>query len=80
MGVKNVRKKIHEDVSLFRGRVPLWKRITLWIVIGVILIDMILTHIIFNRTIKPTQTSGPFAYYRIFPQSDNLPIAIYPFL
>ena len=42
MGVKNVRKKIHEDVSLFRGRV------TLWIVISVILIDMILTHIIFK--------------------------------
>lgn len=48
MGVKNVRKKIHEDVSLFRGKVPLWKRGTLWIVIGVILIDMILTHIIFK--------------------------------
>lgn len=25
MGVKNVRKKIHEDVSLFRGRVPYGK-------------------------------------------------------
>lgn len=42
VGVKDVRKKIHEDVSLFRGRV------TLWIVIDIILIDMILTHIVFK--------------------------------
>lgn len=27
MGVKNVRKKIHKDVSLFRGRVTLWEKI-----------------------------------------------------
>ena len=47
MGVKNVRKKIHEDVSLFRGRVTLWIVIDI-ILIDIILIDMILTHIVFK--------------------------------
>lgn len=48
VGVKDVRKKIHEDVSLFRGRVPLWKRATLWIVVGIVLLDLILTHVVFK--------------------------------
>lgn len=48
MGVKDVRKKIHEDVSLFRGMVPSWKRVTLWIVVGIVLLDLILTHIVFK--------------------------------
>lgn len=46
--MKNVRKKFHEEVTIFRGRVPLWKRVTLWIVVGIVLLDMILTHFVFK--------------------------------
>ena len=40
--IKKIRKKIHEDITIFRGKTPLWKRITLWILIAILLIDILI--------------------------------------
>nr|DAF13407.1 MAG TPA: hypothetical protein [Caudoviricetes sp.] len=40
--IKKIRKKIHEDITIFRGKTPLWKRLTLWLLIVILLIDILI--------------------------------------
>lgn len=44
--IKKIRKKIHEDLTIFHGKTPLWKRITLWIILGILLLDIILKYVV----------------------------------
>nr|DAH55860.1 MAG TPA: hypothetical protein [Caudoviricetes sp.] len=40
--ITKIRKKIHEDITIFRGKTPLWKRLTLWLLIVILLIDILI--------------------------------------